>query len=153
MTSRHSAAKPAGRPPAAVARLPLPASPAPPAIPARRPIPALLALAAALVAAACDEDPIGSPLSIELAGPGAGVVGEEVAVQYQVRGRRLLGVVFTWGDSAADTLATEGAQSASGTRLHTYDSAGVYTVQARVEDAVEGAATAEASIRVEDAGS
>ena len=130
------------------------ASPAPPALLARRPIPALLALAAALlVAAACDEDPIGSPLSIELAGPGAGVVGEELAVQYQVRGRRLLGVVFTWGDGAADTLSTEGAQSASGTRLHAYDSAGVYTVQARVEDAVEGAATAEALIRVEDAGS
>lgn len=141
MTFGHPAAKRAGRPASPLVGLPL------------RALPALLALIAASVAAACDEDPIGSPLSVELAGPGAGVVGEELAVQYQVRGRRLLGVVFTWGDGVADTLATEGAQSAAGTRRHTYGSAGVYTVQARAQDAVEGVASAEASIRVEDAGS
>ena len=68
---------------------------------------------------------------------------------YNVTGRRLSGVIFTWGDGTVDSLATAGAQTASGAREHTYQSAGLFTVRARAEDAVEGVASAEATINIQ----
>ena len=112
--------------------------------------PAATAGVALALASGCEEDPIGSPLSLELAGPGTGVAGEELSVAYDAAGRRLVGITFAWGDGKVDSLSTAGAQSASGSRRHTYESPGTFTVQARVEDTLEGALTAEVSIRVED---
>lgn len=97
----------------------------------------------------CYEDEIGTPLSIELIGPETGLVDEELSVLYNVSGRRLNGIVFTWGDGTVDSLATAGAQTASGAREHTYQSTGLYTVRAQAEDAVEGVASAEVIINIQ----
>ena len=97
----------------------------------------------------CYEDEIGTPLSIELIGPEAGLVDEKLSVLYNVSGRRLNGVIFTWGDGTVDSLATAGAQTASGAREHTYESTGLFTVRARAEDAVEGVANAEVTINIQ----
>ena len=108
-----------------------------------------LLLLLALAPASCYDDEIGSPLSIELIGPENGLVGQKLSVLYNVSGRSLSGIVFTWGDGAVDSLATAGAQSASGAREHTYEKAGMFTVRARAEDSVEGVASAEVFINIQ----
>ncbi len=110
---------------------------------------AALSLALATALAACYDDEIGTPLSIELIGPDVGVVGEKVSVLYNVTGRSLNGVIFTWGDGSVDSLATAGAQTASGAREYVYLAPGVFTVRARAEDAVEGVANAEVIINIQ----
>ena len=110
---------------------------------------AALFLLAVLANPSCYDDEIGSSLSIELIGPETGLVGQKLSVLYNVSGRSLSGVVFTWGDGAVDSLATAGAQTASGAREHTYDVAGMFTVRARAEDAVEGVASAEVFINIQ----
>lgn len=98
----------------------------------------------------CEDDgEIGSPLSVSLTGPGTGLAGDGLPFQYQVEGRSLSGIVFEWGDGARDSLPTAGAQSAEGTRVHTYDSAGVYTVSMVVEDALEGTDAAQVTVDVQ----
>ena len=108
-----------------------------------------LLLLLAWAPASCYDDEIGSPLSIELIGPETGLVGQKLSVLYNVTGRSLDGIVFTWGDGAVDSLATAGAQSASGAREHTYETAGMFTVRARAEDSVEGVASAEVFINIQ----
>ncbi len=108
-----------------------------------------LVLLATLLLTACVEDEIGTPLSVELIGPDTGRVGEELSVLYNVSGRRLDGIIFSWGDGAVDSLATAGAQTASGSRQHTYSESGRFLVRARAEDAVEGVASAEVMVNIE----
>lgn len=108
-----------------------------------------LLLLAVLATPSCHDDEIGSPLSIELIGPETGLVGQKLSVLYNVTGRRLDGIVFAWGDGAVDSLATAGAQTASGAREHTYEVAGMFTVRARAEDSVEGVASAEVTINIQ----
>ncbi len=110
---------------------------------------AALLLLIVLANPSCYYDEIGSSLAIELIGPETGLVGQKLSVLYNVTGRSLSGVVFTWGDGAVDSLATAGAQTASGAREHTYDVAGMFTVRARAEDAVEGVASAEVFINIQ----
>ena len=108
-----------------------------------------LFLAGTFLLAGCTEDEIGSALSVELIGPGTGRVNEEVSVLFNVMGRRLDGVIFTWGDGAVDSLPTAGAQTASGSRRHTYRETGRFLVRATAEDGVEGVASAEVMINIE----
>lgn len=108
-----------------------------------------LLLLIAIAPASCYDDELGSPLSVELIGPETGFVGQKLSVLYNVSGRNLSGIVFTWGDGAVDSLATAGAQSASGAREHTYEVSGMFTVRARAEDAVEGVASAEVFINIQ----
>ncbi len=103
----------------------------------------------ALVAGCITDDEPGSPLSVELIGPETGLVGDQLSVLYNVYGRSLSGIIFSWGDGATDSLATLGATLAQGSRQHTYEMPGLFTVTARVEDAVEGVATAEVTINVQ----
>lgn len=110
---------------------------------------AALSLALATALTACYDDEIGTPLSIELIGPDVGVVGEKVSVLYNVTGRSLNGVIFTWGDGSVDSLATAGAQTASGAREYIYQLPGLFKVRARAEDAVEGVASAEVMINIQ----
>lgn len=113
------------------------------------PAPPLVFLLLLAAAVGCyPEDDIGSPLAIELAGPSNGVVGERIAVEYDAVGRSLQGIVFSWGDGAADSLATAGAQSASGTMYHTYEAGGEFVVSARAEDSLEGVARAALTIGI-----
>lgn len=127
--------------------MPTPAAPA--ASASRRACNTLLLCLFALAAGCITDDEIGSPLSVELIGPETGLVGDQLSVLYDVTGRRLSGIVFSWGDGATDSLATAGAQSASGSMQHTYEMPGLFTVRARVEDAVEGVASAEVTINVQ----
>ena len=107
------------------------------------------ALLLGLAVAACwTEEHIGAPLSIELTGPDAGLVGEELSVHYEVTGRQLVGVIFDWGDGVADSVRARGAQSASGSVRHTYAAAGTFTVTGRAEDVVDGLAEARVEIDV-----
>ena len=85
-----------------------------------------------------DTSEIGSPLSVSLTGPSTGLAGEALPFMYDVSGRSLSGLIFEWGDGTRDSVPTAGAQTAQGTRLHTFDSAGTYTVLLQAEDAVEG---------------
>jgi len=110
---------------------------------------ALLACLFALVAGCITDDEIGTPLSVELIGPETGLVGDQLSVLYNVSGRSLTGIIFAWGDGATDSLATVGAQTASGSMQDVYEMPGLFTVTARVEDAVEGVASAEVSINVQ----
>lgn len=108
-------------------------------------LPCLLAASLAM----CDDDGIGTPLSIELIGPGTGLVDQKLSVLYNVSGRSLNGIIFMWGDGTVDSLAAAGAQTASGAREHTYQASGLFTVRARAEDAVEGVASAEVIINIQ----
>lgn len=128
---------------------PSPAGPGRCTRPFRAALGASLLCLAGWVLASCYEDEIGAPLAIELIGPETGLVDEELSVLYNVSGRRLNGIVFTWGDGTVDSLATAGAQTASGAREHTYLSTGLFTVRARAEDAVEGVASAEVIINIQ----
>lgn len=110
---------------------------------------AVLACLSAFAAACITDDEIGTPLSVELIGPETGLVGDRLSVLYNVSGRSLTGIIFTWGDGATDSLATVGAQTASGSMQHVYEMPGLFTVTARVEDAVEGVASDEVSINVQ----
>ena len=121
-----------------------------PAAPARRRVRlALLTSLVAFAAACITDDEIGTPLSVELIGPETGLVGDQLSVLYNVSGRSLTGIIFTWGDGAVDSLGTVGAQTASGSMQHVYEMPGLFTVRARVEDAVEGVASAEVTINVQ----
>lgn len=115
----------------------------------RRVVFALLACLLVPAAGCITDDEIGSPLSVELIGPETGLVGDQLSVLYNVSGRSLSGIIFSWGDGATDSLATAGAQSASGSMQHTYEMPGLFTVRALAEDAVEGVASAEVSINVQ----
>ena len=117
--------------------------------PTRRTLPALLACLFVLAAGCITDGEIGSPLSVELIGPETGLVGDQLSVLYNVSGRSLNGIIFTWGDGATDSLGTVGAQTATGSRQHTYEMPGLFTVTARAEDAVEGVASATVSINVQ----
>lgn len=86
---------------------------------------------------------------MELIGPETGLVGDRLSVIYNVYGRSLNGIIFTWGDGATDSLHTLGAQTAEGSMQHVYEMPGLFTVRAVVEDAVEGVASAEVSINVQ----
>ena len=105
-------------------------------------------LAVGAMACWSDED-IGSPLSIELAGPGTGQAGVELSVHYEVSGRQLVGIIFDWGDGATDSVPAMGAQTAAGSVHHTYVAAGTVTVTGRAEDIVEGFAEARVEIEVQ----
>lgn len=69
-------------------------------------------------------------------------------MRYNAAGRSLGGIVIGWGDGAVDSVATAGAQTASGTRFHTYEEVGAFLVTARVEDSLEGVARAELTISI-----
>ena len=94
------------------------------------------------------EEEVGTPLSIELTGPGGGRVNQELSVHYEVTGRQLVGVIFEWGDGAADSVRARGAQTASGSVRHTFAEAGTFTVVGRAEDVVDGVAEARIEIDI-----
>ncbi len=143
----RSSPTPAARPrPAAPV---VPAAPAAPATPARRTLSALLPCLLALAAGCITDGELGSPLSVELIGPETGLVDDQLSILYNVSGRSLSGIIFSWGDGATDSLSTLGATTAQGSMQHTYEMPGLFTVTARVEDAVEGVATAEVTINVQ----
>ena len=96
-----------------------------------------------------DTSDIGTPLSVMLVGPETGLAGEGLPFSYQVSGRSLSGIIFLWGDGLRDSIPTAGAQTAMGTRVHTFDSAGVYLVNLTAEDALEGVGNAQVTVTVQ----
>ena len=62
--------------------------------------------------------------------------------------RRIVALIFAWGDGAADSVPARGAQTASGSVRHTYTEAGRFTVAGRAEDVVEGFAEARVTIDI-----
>ena len=108
-----------------------------------------VALIGAVTWACSDDGEIGSPLSVSLTGPGTGLAGDDLPFVYQVRGRSLSGLIFEWGDGTRDSVPTAGAQTADGTRLHAFDTAGVYTVNLVAEDAIDGVESSQVSVDVQ----
>lgn len=108
------------------------------------------AVALGFAPSACrDDGPIGHPLSLALEAPQQARAAEAVSVRYAAAGRRLQGLVFAWGDGEVDSVVAAGAQTAAGAVEHVYEApGGLFVLRARVEDAVEGAKTAEARILV-----
>ncbi len=118
--------------------------------PARRTktLPNLLLLALVSLLSACQEPELGSPPYIELTVPTEGRTGAPVEVGYEAGGRQLSGLIFEWGDGEVDSLATSGAQSASGTARHGYAAPGSYTVVGIAQDAIEGSRRDSGMVRV-----
>jgi len=91
----------------------------------------------------------GRPVTIQLSADRTDVPGGgSVTFTYDVKGTFLSGVVIEYGDGAADTVLTQGAQSASGVVSHAFQLPGSYTVTGRAEDSSTGTATAEVVILV-----
>ena len=67
--------------------------------------PALLACLLAVAAGCITDDEIGTPLSVELIGPETGLVGDQLSVLYNVSGRSLSGIIFTWATARWTPLA------------------------------------------------
>ena len=115
--------------------------------------PSRLVLAVIVVAglAACSDITFqgGGPVTIKLTANKTTVpAGGSVTFSYEVKGTYLDGVVIDYGDGAADTAFTVGAQAASGTFGHAFELPGSYTVIGRAEDGATGTATAEVVITV-----
>lgn len=81
----------------------------------------------------------GGDLSIELSvTPTTQTAGVPVDWTTSAVGTSLLGTVVEFGDGMADSAAALGAQSQSLSNQKIYDSVGVYTVIARIEDSLLG---------------
>ncbi len=113
---------------------------------------ALVAAAALAVAgtAACSSSSleIGSELSLELDAPASVPLADSLVIQYDARGRSLLGLVVEYGDGTADSVAFVGSQSAGGRLAHKYSESGEYRVTGRVQDGVEGTTMADVTVSV-----
>jgi hypothetical protein len=71
-----------------------------------------------------------------------------VTFTYQVKGTSLDGIVIEYGDGVADSVFTQGAQTATGSVAHAFEVAGSFTVVGRAEDGSTGTATAQIAIVV-----
>ncbi len=113
---------------------------------------AALAVGAALLAWACSDLSVegGGPLDLVLtASHTSAAVGTEIEFSYDVHGSFLNGVILDFGDGTAlDSVPTNGAQSAKGRRLHTYDAPGQYQVTGIVEDATQGTLSRQLAIEI-----
>jgi len=77
------------------------------------------------------------PLPLELtisANKSTVAVGEEALFLLTARGNALAGIEVEYGDGATGSIQTFGARTARAELRHTYTSAGVYQVIARVQD-------------------
>lgn len=81
---------------------------------------------------------VGGELSLELAGAEAIELADSLIVEFEVRGRSLLGLALEYGDGVVDSVGFAGAQSAGGRLAHLYGEGGTYTVVGEVQDGVEG---------------
>lgn len=111
----------------------------------------VLTLCAALSAAACSDITFegGGPVTIQLSADRTDLpAGGSVTFTYDVRGTYLSGVVIDYGDGVADSVFTQGAQSAAGVVSHAFELPGSYTVIGKAEDSATGTATAEVVIQV-----
>ena len=103
------------------------------------------------VVAACgtSEITLGGPLDLQISSNSPVSAGTPLRFEYEVVGRRLLGLEVKWGDSEPDTLVLmSGAQTASGRLEHVYAGAGTFTLMAEVGDQLEGTATKELTVTV-----
>lgn len=108
-------------------------------------------LAVIALSAACSDVTFegGGPVSISLtADRASAVVGQDVTFTYDVTGELLDRVTIEYGDGVADTIVTNGAQSAHGRAVHAYDTAGSFTVLGVAYDGVQGPDSATVAIQV-----
>lgn len=104
----------------------------------RRPLRAavpLLALPAVLGGAACTDITVddGRRTAITLtADPVVAVVGQTVSFTFDAEGQSLAGVRLAYGDGAVDSVAAQGAQTASADLEHAYAAAADYRAIATV---------------------
>ncbi len=90
-----------------------------------------------------------APTSISLtAEKTTAATGEEVEFTVEAAGAALLGIVVTYGDGGVDSVATEGARTATARLTHAYLDVGTYLVTARVVDGVGTSATDELSMEI-----
>lgn len=111
----------------------------------------LLTLCAVLCVAACSSVTFegGVPISIELSADRTAVpTGTEVNFTYNVKGTYISGILIDFGDGVADTVYTQGAQTAAGVASHSYSEVGSFTVVGVADDSATGTATAEVVITV-----
>ena len=76
-------------------------------------------------------------------------LSDSLVLEYDARGRSLLGMVIFWGDATLDSVFMNAAQSAAGSRGHIYPDTGSYTITARLVDSVEGSDEKTLDIRIE----
>lgn len=91
---------------------------------------------------------VGSELSIELSVPATAPLSDSVDIEYEARGRSLLGMIVEYGDGTADSVSFVGSQSAGGRVRHKYDAAGDYRISGTVQDGIEGSESAEADVTI-----
>lgn len=111
---------------------------------------ALAAVVAVGSTVACTDSAveIGSELSLQLTAPSSIPLSDSLIVEYEAKGRSLLGLVVDYGDGAADTVPFVGSQSAGGRLAHKYSEAGQYQVTGRVQDGIEGSTMADVTVSV-----
>jgi len=111
----------------------------------------MLTLCAVLCVAACSDITFegGGPVSIQLSADRTSVpAGGSVTFTYDVKGTYLDGIFIDYGDGGADSVFTQGSQTAMGVVSHAFALSGSYTVVGRAEDSATGTATAEVTIQV-----
>ena len=109
----------------------------------------LVGVAIGVVACSSNEISIGGPLQFQISSNSPVPAGDSVHIDYDVRGRSLLGMVVTWGDQQFDSVFFSGAQTAAGRVSHLYASDGGYTVTAQVTDQIEGTDTQTLAVTVQ----
>jgi PKD repeat protein len=111
-----------------------------------------VALLAAVVAGCGSFTDVSRELAIQVTADKPTVpAGEGVRITYNATGAFLTRVVIDFGDSSdQEFINIDGAQSANGNVLHTYDEAGTYTVTAIAIEAVGAREEAELTIQVSE---
>ena len=99
-------------------------------------------------ACASTEVDIGQPLDLQISSNAPVSVTDSLILEYDARGRLLLGMVIFWGDATLDSVFMNQAQSAGGSRGHIYPDTGSYTIRARLLDSVEGSDEKTLDIRI-----
>ena len=92
---------------------------------------------------------VGTPLDLQVSSNTPVSVTDSLVLDYEARGRSLLGMVIFWGDATIDSVFMNAAQSAAGARGHIYPDTGSYTIRARLVDSVEGSDEKTLDIRID----
>ena len=91
---------------------------------------------------------VGSDLELDMTGPSSIALSDSLTVDFEARGRSLLGFVLRYGDGAVDSVRLVGSQTAGGRLHHLYEESGTYTVIGEVQDGIEGNIMAEITVTV-----
>jgi hypothetical protein len=74
--------------------------------------------------------------------------GQDFEFRYDAQGRSLAGLIIDYGDGGLDSIGLQGAVTATGGRVHAYETPGTYVVTGRLEEFLGGVVNAEVTVSV-----